>query len=142
MSDRLKLVIFDVDGTLVDSQAAIVGAMTGAFAAVGAPLPERQVLLSIVGLSLDRAMADNRPPLDTETATLIRWNASYAVELCRRATERVFAAAGAKATHDTSPLQRWHRDINTACHHAIVDYDGLLEIRGRTALGLPTGPGS
>ncbi|CAN0589408.1 unnamed protein product, partial [Ectocarpus sp. 12 AP-2014] len=75
MSDRLKLVIFDVDGTLVDSQAAIVGAMTGAFAAVGAPLPERQVLLSIVGLSLDRAMAELAP--DLEAAVLAQMVEAY-----------------------------------------------------------------
>lgn len=62
----LKLVIFDVDGTLVDSQAAIVGAMTHAFAAVDAPLPARDVLLSIVGLSLDHAMPRLAPELEPE----------------------------------------------------------------------------
>ncbi|WP_019953338.1 HAD-IA family hydrolase [Yoonia vestfoldensis] len=56
MSD-LRLVIFDVDGTLVDSQAEIVAAMTAAFAAEGLVLPDRKQLLSIVGLSLDVAMA-------------------------------------------------------------------------------------
>ena len=34
MSKPLRLVIFDVDGTLVDSQGDIVAAMTAAFAAV------------------------------------------------------------------------------------------------------------
>lgn len=52
-----RLVIFDVDGTLVDSQAHIVGAMTRAFTAQGlAPLP-RETVLSIVGLSLPQAVA-------------------------------------------------------------------------------------
>lgn len=37
MSKPLRLVIFDVDGTLVDSQGDIVAAMTAAFAAVEAP---------------------------------------------------------------------------------------------------------
>ena len=60
----LKLVIFDVDGTLVDSQAAIVGAMHAAFEAVNLPAPERAVLLSIVGLSLDQAMSRLAPALD------------------------------------------------------------------------------
>ncbi len=64
MTGRLKLVLFDVDGTLVDSQAAIVSAMGAAFAAVDQDLPERQVLLSIVGLSLDRAMAQLAPALE------------------------------------------------------------------------------
>src|SRR3954449_2622893 len=51
----LKLVIFDCDGTLVDSQHMIVGAMTKAYEAQGLPLPEREILLSVVGLSLVEA---------------------------------------------------------------------------------------
>jgi phosphoglycolate phosphatase len=57
----LRLVIFDVDGTLVDSQAEIVAAMTAAFAAEGLVLPDRKRLLSIVGLSLDVAMVQLCP---------------------------------------------------------------------------------
>lgn len=60
MSD-LKLVIFDVDGTLVDSQGSILAAMGDAFAAVDAPLPPRSDVLNIVGLSLPLAMAQLAP---------------------------------------------------------------------------------
>ncbi len=52
----LRLVVFDVDGTLLDSQNHIVGAMTHAFAHCGHDLPERGAILSIVGLSLPVAM--------------------------------------------------------------------------------------
>ena len=52
----MKLVVFDCDGTLVDSQHMIVAAMTSAFEGVGrVPLPRQQVL-SIVGLSLPLAI--------------------------------------------------------------------------------------
>ena len=51
-----RLVVFDVDGTLVDSQAHILASMEGAFAAAGRPLPPRAEVLSIVGLSLPVAM--------------------------------------------------------------------------------------
>src|SRR3954453_15985228 len=51
----LKLVIFDCDGTLVDSQHMIVTAMTRAYEAHGIPLPERETLLSVIGLSLIEA---------------------------------------------------------------------------------------
>jgi phosphoglycolate phosphatase len=51
----MKLVIFDCDGTLVDSQHMIVAAMSEAYRAHGLPLPEREVLLSVVGLSLIEA---------------------------------------------------------------------------------------
>lgn len=51
----MKLVIFDVDGTLVDSQGHIVASMEGAFAAHSLPTPKREAVLSIVGLSLPEA---------------------------------------------------------------------------------------
>lgn len=51
-----RLVVFDCDGTLIDSQHMIVAAMAHAFEAYGVvPLPRAQVL-SIVGLSLDEAL--------------------------------------------------------------------------------------
>ncbi|WP_233557517.1 HAD-IA family hydrolase [Rhodophyticola porphyridii] len=52
-----KLVIFDVDGTLVDSQAHILASMTWAFEALEMAPPGREATLSIVGLSLPEAMA-------------------------------------------------------------------------------------
>ena len=52
MAKSLKLVIFDCDDTLVDSQHMIVSAMTTAYEAHGIPRPEREVLLSVFGLSL------------------------------------------------------------------------------------------
>ncbi len=57
MNAPLRLVLFDVDGTLVDSQGAIVSAMTACFQAQSLPVPDRDAILSIVGLSLPHAMA-------------------------------------------------------------------------------------
>ena len=54
----MNLVIFDCDGTLVDSQHAIVAAMTHAFATVGLPVPAREEVLGVVGLSLPEAFAE------------------------------------------------------------------------------------
>lgn len=55
MSD-LRLVVFDVDGTLVDSQADILASMKAAFESVSQPVPDRDAVLGIVGLSLHVAM--------------------------------------------------------------------------------------
>jgi phosphoglycolate phosphatase len=55
MPNPLKLIVFDCDGTLVDSQHMIVAAMTRAYGAHSLPLPAREVLLSVVGLSLVEA---------------------------------------------------------------------------------------
>ena len=64
MSERLKLVVFDCDGTLIDSQHMIVAAMSHAFTKHEIePLPREQVL-SIVGLSLDEAIATLVPHVD------------------------------------------------------------------------------
>lgn len=61
MSTPLRLILFDVDGTLVDSQGSIVSAMTAAFGALSLSVPERADILSIVGLSLPHAMARLAP---------------------------------------------------------------------------------
>jgi phosphoglycolate phosphatase len=52
----LRLIVFDCDGTLVDSQHMIVEAMGAAFAANGLPAPSRQHVLRHVGLSVAEAM--------------------------------------------------------------------------------------
>jgi hypothetical protein len=87
----------------------------------------------------DQALATSHPVMDLEQRAAIRWNAAYIVELCRRATERVFAAAGAHAIYNDSSLQSVYRDINTASHHGIVDFDGIAETRGKIELGLTSG---
>ena len=51
----MRLIIFDVDGTLVDSQNFIVEAMGRSFREFGLEPPTRERALSIVGLSLDEA---------------------------------------------------------------------------------------
>lgn len=58
----MKLVVFDCDGTLVDSQHMIVAAMEQAFAGSGLPTPSRAAILSVVGLSLDQAVRRLVPP--------------------------------------------------------------------------------
>ncbi|RLJ40718.1 phosphoglycolate phosphatase [Litoreibacter meonggei] len=60
---ELKLVVFDVDGTLVDSQDDIVSAMTTTFEAIGEAVPSRADILGIVGLSLHAAFEKLSPAL-------------------------------------------------------------------------------
>jgi phosphoglycolate phosphatase len=57
MSKSLKLVIFDCDGTIVDSQHMIVAAMSEAYRWHGMVVPPRESVLSIVGLSLPEAFS-------------------------------------------------------------------------------------
>lgn len=73
----MRLVVFDVDGTLVDSQADIVASMAAAFAAAGLDAPPRHKVLSIVGLSLPVAMDVLAP--DADNAAMVEaYKDSYA----------------------------------------------------------------
>lgn len=76
------------------------------------------------------------PPMPTATRAQIRWNAAYATELCRRASNRLFEGAGAGAAHDSHVMQLFFRDMNTATHHAMLDFDTNVEIQGKNLLGV------
>ncbi len=71
MSD-LKLVVFDCDGTLVDSQHMIVAAMNRAFSAHSLMHLPRETVLSIVGLSLEEAIAKLLPDEDASTLSQVK----------------------------------------------------------------------
>lgn len=71
----LKLVLFDCDGTLVDSQHMIVAAMGVAFTENQLPLLPREEVLSIVGLSLHEAVGTLLP--EAEPGVLLRVTEAY-----------------------------------------------------------------
>lgn len=52
----MRLVIFDLDGTLIDSVALIVETVTAAFEAVGEPVPTEAAIRSISGITARDAM--------------------------------------------------------------------------------------
>ncbi len=66
LDDSLRLAIFDVDGTLVDSQHNIVAAMHDAFDSDGLERPDPPAVRSIIGLSLVEAVATLMPGHDED----------------------------------------------------------------------------
>jgi len=82
------------------------------------------------------AITEAQEPVDEEAQALMRWQSAYAVELCRRAVERLYAGAGAHAAYNDSPLQQYYRDVMMASHHAAVDMDGAAELQGMSLLGV------
>lgn len=62
----MKLLIFDCDGTIVDSQAGIVLSMDHAFRSLGLTPPPRAATLSVVGLSLPEAFFVLAPDVDPD----------------------------------------------------------------------------
>ena len=69
MSTALRLVVFDCDGTLVDSQHGIVAAAESAWRAQGLPHPDPEAVRQMVGLNLDEAIARLQPDADAVLVT-------------------------------------------------------------------------
>lgn len=90
----LRLVIFDVDGTLVDSQADIVAAMNATFVAEGITPPPPAATIAIVGLSLEVAIARLQP--DLGNAALARMVRGY--------KDAYISLRNAATVIETSPL--------------------------------------
>ena len=103
------LIVFDVDGTLVDSQAGIVASMADAFAEVGLTPPGAEQTRRVVGLSLDEAVARllpgglDDPRLDPAVA----------------AYKRAFMARRARPDYD-EPLFPGVREVLAALTHPQV----------------------
>ncbi len=64
MTGPLKLVMFDFDGTLVDSQNAIAAAMARAFEGAGLAAPDAAAVRRVVGLRLEEAVGALAPNAD------------------------------------------------------------------------------
>lgn len=62
----MRLIIFDMDGTLIDSVALIVEATSAAFAAVGEAVPNEAAIRSISGITARDAMAILAPTAGPE----------------------------------------------------------------------------
>ncbi|MEB2336430.1 MAG: HAD-IA family hydrolase [Burkholderiales bacterium] len=64
MKQRFRLVVFDWDGTLIDSTAAIVHAIRASAADLGLPMPTREQAAHVIGLGLFEAIRAAVPMID------------------------------------------------------------------------------
>ncbi len=71
LPERFDLVVFDWDGTLMDSQARIVACIQGAFLDAGQAPPSRDAASDIIGLGLDDAMARLWPGSDADQRAVV-----------------------------------------------------------------------
>ena len=87
----LKLAVFDLDGTLVDSQHAIVGSMRAAFEGEGLAPPDAAAVRAVIGLPLDAAIErinpDVRGLLTERMVEGFKQHAHSGFELAARAPE-------------------------------------------------------
>lgn len=84
---------------------------------------------------VDAAAASNQP-LDYLTRARMRADTGYIVSQINDALHTLISAHGAGSFSETSPLQRWWRDSNTAARHAIALPAVANEIYGKALLGV------
>lgn len=90
-----RLILFDCDGTLVDSAATILAAFNDAFGHSGEALPQPAEILSVVGLSLPVAAAELCRGRGVDTAAFVdTYKASYATIVSER-VDPLFPGTGA-----------------------------------------------
>ncbi len=78
----IRLVVFDWDGTLMDSEARIVACIQAAFREVGEIPPSAEAARNVIGLGLDEAMAMLWPSADPlqRRGVVERYRARFLVE--------------------------------------------------------------
>ena len=87
---KYRLIVFDWDGTVIDSPATIVECMQAASRDLGLPVPERERASHVIGLGLHEAMRIVAPELPGER--LPEFVAAYRRHfLAREDTMRLFA---------------------------------------------------
>jgi alkylation response protein AidB-like acyl-CoA dehydrogenase len=84
---------------------------------------------------LDRAAAEGRV-MDLTARARVRMDTSLVAKYCREAVEVLVAAHGTSSLADSNRMQRLWRDVHTASHHAITEWQVNLEIYGKALLGV------
>ncbi len=110
----LRLVVFDCDGTLVDSQESIVAAMQTACAAHDLPEPDAESIRRMVGLPLVEAFARLLPHTDADAHERLRLSYSEAFFTMRQnglVSEPLYP--GATAALDAVKASGWLAGIAT-----------------------------
>ena len=156
----MNLVIFDCDGTLVDSQNAIFGAMQHAYGGLGLAVPTRPQVLGVVGLSLPEAFKALGPslsqPVRDELARLYKGafphpplaqierdplfpGAKAAVEALAQRDDVVLGIATGKSlrgVHRLFDQEGWHElfvTVQTADNHPSKPHPSMIETAMREA---------
>jgi phosphoglycolate phosphatase len=117
----MKLAVFDVDGTLVDSRASIASAMDAAFVAVGLAAPGYEVTRTIVGMSLTPAIAQLAGDVPADVVAELQREYVTAFRRRRESGVRDPLYDGAESLLREMKTQGWLMTIATGKSRAGVD---------------------
>ena len=81
-------------------------------------------------------LAKNHTMPTREERARYRRDQAYVVRLCVQAVNRIYEASGGHAVFDSSPIQRFHRDVHAGAHHVSLFWDEVAEQYGMMRLGL------
>jgi len=84
---------------------------------------------------LDRAASENHL-MDLTARARVRIDTALAAKYSREAVELLVAAHGTSSLADSNRMQRLWRDVHTASHHAITEWQVNLEVYGKALLGI------
>ncbi len=142
------LIVFDCDGTLVDSQRTIIGAVRTAFAHADLPLPPDTAIRRIVGLSLPETMQALLPGVapDEIAAIIERYRAAFLAYRARHGAALEPLYPGIRETLDALDAEGYRLAVATGKsrrgleatlgHHDLLDMFIALE----TSDGHPSKP--
>jgi alkylation response protein AidB-like acyl-CoA dehydrogenase len=82
---------------------------------------------------LDRTAQEGRL-MDLTGRARVRMDTALVAKYCREAVEVLVAAHGTSSLADSNRMQRLWRDVHTASHHAITEWQVNLEVYGKALL--------
>lgn len=127
-----------VDRRVRNFSGAVVKDQQHAHIMLGEMQIAAQVAQDQAGLAFDRTQAIlHSRPFQPEDRLDLKARAAWISKHCRDLINNMMANAGTTSFHLDQPLQRYWRDLNTACSHAFWDWDSTRELVGRQHLGLP-----
>jgi 3-hydroxy-9,10-secoandrosta-1,3,5(10)-triene-9,17-dione monooxygenase len=92
---------------------------------------------TLLAAYIDRATSNRPEQSDPRDRAEMKLRVAYIVDMCRNGMNDIVRGIGADGFRNSSPLQRFYRDINLLAVHAFLDIDTASETSGRFTLGLP-----
>ncbi|MGE8081895.1 acyl-CoA dehydrogenase family protein [Peribacillus loiseleuriae] len=83
---------------------------------------------------------DSGDPIDTYEKLRIRRNYAYITKLCNKAVRMIVDSSGAGSMYESSPLQRYWRDVQGSSMHFTLNMDWVGEMFGKAELGISLNP--